>query len=606
MAWETIVVLGLIAVMVVLFLRETFSPDQVALGGFALLLILSVIAGSELLPSPEALFQVFANPAPLTVGAMFVISRALEKSGAMEVVAENLKKLTSLGYPAFLFLLVLLIGLFSAFVNNTPVVVVFVPVVLTVARSLGVSASKLLIPISYAAVSGGLCTLLGTSTNLVVSGLLSKSGHPPLGMFELTALGIPLLLVTGLYLVLAAPKLLPDRSSLTSILSDEERREYLTEAFIRNNSPLAGQTLLQSGLLKKRGLRVLEIIRDGVALTQDYKHEPLVPGDRLVLACRPSGFASVRSMAGIDLAAEASLGIETISAYEGTIMEGVIGPKSSLVGKTVRMINFRQRFRVILLAIHRNGQNLREKADSTPLQFGDILLLMGPDSAREELRRSEDILLLDRPATPALDRLSRIPVVVGVIFAVILLSSLDWVPIHVASLLACAILTLSRCLSMKEAYESIEWSVLMMIFCMIGIGQAMQTSGAATFLVDLSIHAAEWLIPKEYLPLVMLAVLYLVTMVLTEFLSNNATAVLMIPIALGVALQLGMDARPYAIAVCIASSAAFATPIGYQTNTYVYGVGNYHFHDFLKIGLPLNFLCFVTCMLLIPRIWPFE
>ncbi|MDX2109263.1 MAG: SLC13 family permease [Verrucomicrobiota bacterium] len=606
MSWEALLILLLTVGVVWLFIKETFPPDQTAFSAYALLLLIATVSGSALLPSVNDLATVFSNPAPMTVAAMFVISRALEKSGAIDALGVMLNGLTRLGYRTFLFCLILLVGVISAFVNNTPVVVVFVPVVLALARPLGVSASKLLIPVSFAAVCGGLCTLLGTSTNLVVSGLLTKYDMPPMGMFELAPLGVPLLVLAAIYMVVVAPKLLPDRGSLTSILSEDERREFLTEAFIRNDSPMAGKTLLESGLLKQRGLRILELIRDGVSVSGPLKEATLTPGDRLVVACRPSGIASVRSTPGIDLVAEAELGIETIAAYEGAIVEGVIGPKSSLVGKTALAINFRQRFRVILLAIHRNGVNLREKAESTPLQFGDILLMMGADKARDELRRSEDILLLDRPATPALDYRKKIPLVVAVIAAVVGFSAFDTLPIHIASLIGCAVLFATGSLTPKEGYDSIDWGVLLIIYSMLGFGMAMETSGAASIIVNAIVHGASVIAPAAVQPLLLLAVIYLVSMVLTEFLSNNAAAVLMVPLAMGVAVHAGLDPRPYMIAVCIAATAAFATPIGYQTNTYVYGIGNYKFADFLKIGLPLNLLYFAGCMVLIPMIWPLK
>lgn len=604
--WETYFTLFLCVAALYLFIKEVISPDLTAIVIFAALLLVAEFSHTERLPSSVDLLAVFGNPAPMTVAAMFVLSRGLEKSGAMESVATKLNYFTRFGYVPFVFLLVLVTGALSAFINNTPVVVVMVPVVLALARSMQIAPSKLLIPLSFAAVSGGVCTLLGTSTNLVVNGMMKEANMPQMHLFELAWIGVPMLLLTAIYLALAGKRLLPSRESLTSILTEEERREYLTEAFVHHGSPLAGKSLTESGLLKQRGLRVLEIIRDGVALTGTLKDIPLVEGDRLVLAARPSGIAKVRSTPGIDLAAEANLGLETIAAHEGCIVEGVIGPKSSLVGFTLQQINFRQRFRMIVIAIHRNGVNLREQSQTTPLQFGDILLMMGTEKARDELRSREDILLLDQPNRPSNSFNHKIPLVIGTIAAVVALSAFEVVGIHVASIIGCAFLFITKCLTPKEGYDSIEWSILIIIWGMLGLGQAMEVSGAAQLVVDMIMSASSAIVPEAMKAMVLLALFFLITTVMTEFLSNNAAAVLMFPLALRISESLGVDSRPFMIVICIAASAAFATPIGYQTNTYVYGIGNYKFSDFCKIGIPLNLLYFIGSMIIIPMIWPLQ
>lgn len=602
--WETYFTLSLCLVALYFFIKEVVSPDLTAIIIFAALLLASEFTDTSRLPTSVDLLAVFGNPAPMTVAAMFILSRGLEKSGAMETVATKLTYFTRFGYVPFVFILVLVTGVLSAFINNTPVVVVMVPVIISLARAMNIAPSKLLIPLSFAAVSGGVCTLMGTSTNLVVNGMMKNAGLPQLGLFELAWIGVPMLILTAIYLAFMGKRLLPSRESLTSILTEEERREYLTEAFVHHDSPLAGKSLAESGLLKQRGLRVLEIIRDGVALAGVLKDVPLREGDRLVLAARPSGIAKVRSTPGIDLAAEASLGLETIAAHEGCIVEGVIGPKSALVGSTLQQINFRQRFRMIVIAIHRNGVNLREQSQVTPLQFGDILLMMGTEKARDELRSREDVLLLDQPTRSSKNFNHKIPIVLGTIAAVVGLSAFEIVGIHVASIMGCAFLFISKCLTPKEGYDSVEWSILIIIWGMLGLGQAMEASGAAQLVVDLIMSLSASVVPEAIQAIVFLALLYLLTTAMTEFLSNNAAAVLMVPLAFGIANSLGVDARPFVIVVCIAASAAFATPIGYQTNTYVYGIGNYRFSDFCKIGIPLNVLYFTGSMIIIPIVWP--
>lgn len=605
MTWEIIFVLALLAGALLSFVAEKIPTDQTALTVFALLLIAGLLPAAATLPSPNELLGVLANPAPVTIGAMFILSAALEKCGAIELLSGWLRKLAHLGFRRSLFVLVLAVAMISAFINNTPVVVVFLPLVLGLARELGTPASKLLIPLSYASIFGGTCTLVGTSTNILASGILESRGFAPIGMFELAAVGVPLLIAGIAYLVFVAPHLLPRRENLTAILSDEERREYLTEAYIQANSSLVGSSLGSTGLLR-RGIRVLEIIRHEVALREDLRDVALEAGDRLVLSCRPSGFAHARSQAGLDLLSESDLGLETISAHEGKIVEGVIGPRSSIVGQTVRELNFRQRFRMIILAIHRRGVNVRDQLETMPLEFGDTLLMMGTDEALNNLRRSEEILLLDRPSTPAVSFRRKMPIVLATAAGVILAASLGIAPIVAAAVIGCAVIFASGCLQPKDGYRAIEWSILILIYGMLALGMAMEATGVADLIARLLIGAVAAFPVGDSQPIIVLAAIYLVSMGLTEALSNNATVALMMPIALGIGAALGIDPRPFAIAVCVASSASFATPIGYQTNTYVYGVGGYRFADFTRVGLPLNLLYFAGSLLLIPQFWPFS
>jgi di/tricarboxylate transporter len=596
MTWQIAAVLALVAASFVAFVREKTPPDVVALCLFV------IIAITGLVPTREA-FAVFANPAPITVAAMFVLSAALIRCGALDYLSGAFAKAAVLPYPLVIFLLVMFIAFVSAWINNTPVVVVFVPVVLSIARRMKIPASKFLIPVSYASVLGGNCTLIGTSTNLVVNGLIIDQGLGGLDMFELAAVGLPCIVAGALYLAFAGNRLLPARESLTSMLSEDERREYFTEAFVPNDSRLIGKSLRAAGLVKARGFRVIEVVRDGVAINIDADTTPLEGGDRLVLACRPSGIAHARAMPGFDFTAEA--GLEQIAAHEGVVFEGAVAPHSEVIGQSISELNFRQRFRVIVLAIHRNGENVREKLEHIPLQMGDILLMMGTDQAVNSLRQGDDIILFDRPPLPSWSQHKRIPLVLATIAAVILLETFDYVPIHLGAIAGAVLMCLTGCIKPKQAYESIEWNLLFVIFGMLALGLAMQHSGAASWLAQNIVTGVDHLVSGPSKPVVMLGCVYLVTMLLTEILSNNAVAALMVPIALGIAAAAGLDARPFIIAVTIAASAAFATPIGYQTNTYIYGMGGYRFADFVKVGIPLNVICFTVAMVVIPRVWPF-
>lgn len=596
--WEIALIFVFLILALVSFATEKIPVDLTAMTLFAALLATGLL-------SVDKALSVFANPAPITVGAMFILSAALERSGAIDLLAASLKNVTKIGYSWFVFAMVLGVATVSAFVNNTPVVVVFMPVVLGLARNLNVPASKLLIPLSYASIFGGTCTLIGTSTNLLVSGVAQSRGEAPFSMFEISYIGIPLLLIGAVYLATMGRHLLPDRDTLTSMLTEEERREYLTEAYVQANSPLVGKTLETAGILKSRGLRVIEVVRQGVAVAGDLKAITLEPGDRLIMACRPSGVAHARSLEGVDFTAEVGLGLEQIAAHEGLLVEAVIPPNSAVLGRTIRELNFRQRFRMTILAVHRRGVNVRDQLETLRLEFGDTLLMLGTEQAVQYLRTSEDILLLDRPHVPATTNRGKMPLVLGTIAAVVLTASLTPIPIVMAVTIGVVFLFLTGCLKTKEGYAAVQWNLLFLIFGMLAMGIAMEETGTALYLATKMVSVVESFVTPVWQPLVMLACVYLITTILTEILTNNAAAVLIAVISFGIAESLGVSVRPFLIAVAVAASASFATPIGYQTNTYVYGVGGYKFTDFFKIGIPLNILYFVGSMIIIPLVWAF-
>lgn len=591
---------------VVAYVWEKIPPDQTAFTVFAILLTVASVSGSPLLPNSEALIAVLANPAPLTIACMFILSAALEKCGVIDRLVLILRRTANLSYRRFLLVLILPVAFASAFINNTPVVVILMPVVISLARDMRIAGSKFLIPLSYASILGGTCTLLGTSTNLIANGLLPTYNQPGLGLFELSRIGLPLLGVGTLYLLVFGRRFLPDRPTLTSILSDEERREYLTEAFVPPHSDLVGKRFGQVSGLKHRGIRLVEVVRNGVALPGPVKMVEFQAGDRLVLACRPSGMVEAHSVEDLTFITPDETGLAPITAQRGSIVEGVIGPASDLAGTPLRSINFRQRYRMVVIAIHRKGRNLRDELDSLVLQPGDNLLLMGPDEAIERLRNGDEIFLLDRPPIPAESKRRKGRYALGAILGVVALASFEIVPIHVATVIGVAFLFATGCVNPKEAYRSVDWGILVLIYGMLGLGLALGTTGTSERIATGLIGTVVGSFPPEIQPWIALGFLFLTTSLLTELLSNNATVVLMVPIGIEIAFGLGVDPRPFIIAACIASSASFATPIGYQTNTYVYGVGGYRFADFLKFGAPLNLIVFATSTILIPLIWPFQ
>ena len=608
MTWEIIFVFALLLFAIASFISERIPADLTAITVFSVLLFVSMLTDSTELPSLEMFLQVFGHSAPLTIAGMFIVSAALERTGAIDALTRYLHKLAKLPYKSFVFVMVIGVASASAFVNNTPVVIVLMPVILSLSREMGIASSKLLIPLSYASIFGGTCTLLGTSTNLLASGILREAGHAPIGMFELAAVGVPILGCGTLYLVLFGNKLLPVRETLSSILSDEERREYIMEAFVRPESDLVGKRPSESAFLKGRpGVRLLEIIRQGFTLlNEDPRQVILEAGDRLVLSCHPSGVAEAHSIKGITMDKEGiSEGLETIAMGESAIVEGVVAPHASIVGKTLSQINFHQHFRIMVVAVHRKGRNQREGLDVLHLREGDNLLMMGPERAIDSLTHSDDIILLDRPRVPAKSVRAKMPLAIGVSAMIVTTASANLVPIVAAVSLGVAILLLSGCMKPKDAYASVEWSLLFIIFGMLALGQAMHSTGANLIVAESLIGIVSHLAPEQLQAILILALIYLITSTFTEFLSNNAAVALMVPIALGTAQILGVDPRPFVIGTCIAASASFATPIGYQTNTYIYGVGGYKFFDFTRVGLPLNLLCFAITLIIVPVFWGF-
>ncbi|MDQ8204187.1 SLC13 family permease [Pelagicoccus sp. SDUM812003] len=599
MTWQIALVLFVLVAMLASFIWERIPAELTALAGLCILIASGVLSTDQALAS-------FSNSAPIAVGAMFVLSAALEKGGAIQILAKRLKGLGKRGAYLTLPALVLVVAAVSAFINNTPVVVVFLPVVLSLAKQMEVPASKLLIPLSYASIFGGTCTLIGTSTNIVVSSVAQANGLRPLSMFELAGIGVPLLITGTLYLVLYGYRILPHRETLTSILNDEERREYMLEGFIAEDSPLIGRSLSALTNFKGSGLRPLEVIRHGVSIQRDPLTIELHEGDRILVA------ASARVLSQAHASADDSLssllgafGMEPIAAAQGSLIEVAIRAETELADCSFNQLNFRQRYRLAPIAIHRNNINLEENIANIPLRAGDILLLVGSTEAIQALRQNPDFVVIDETPMETKQGLGPLLLSVATIAGVIIVSSFGLIPIAGAAIIGSVFLLLCGCLTTQEAYKSIHWPILFIIFAMLGVSQALDSSGASRLIAQSLVSTIDTFVTPAWQPLVLLAGIYLITTTLTEVLSNNATAVLMTSLAIGAAEALGVDARPFIIAVAAAASASFATPIGYQTNTYVYGIGGYRFTDFMKIGIPLNIVSFIIALVVIPLLWSF-
>lgn len=591
--WQQIVTVIVVVAVFVVLVREWISPDLAAMGAFLSLVLIGVL-------SPGEALGVFGSSAPITVAAMFIMSAVLERTGLIELLAGRFETLAGASPARVMLVLLVLVAFLSAFVNNTPVVVVFLPIVLAHCRKFDLTASRFLIPLSYAAIVGGTCTIIGTSTNLIASGIAADAGMEPFSMFEVSKLGILFVVATFAYILLGGWRLIPDRITLSTLFDGEASQEFLTQVYVNSDSPLIGRKFPETPLAKQRNLRVIEVNREGRPLPVPLNELVLEANDQLILKTRASGVVELAETTGVGLLPEGELGLDHIRTESAILMEGIVGPTSRLAGHSLKELNFRQRFGVVILAVHRRGVNLRNRFEDVKLAFGDTLLVEGPVDRMNELFNEKDFVNLSKPKGRPIRR-EKAPIAIAALLLFMVGGALLPAYIPIFALTGALITLVTRCIDPEEAYEAVEWKVIFMIFGMLGLGIGLEQTGLARILAE---QAAVWF--HDLGPYAVLAALYLLSAVLTELISNNAVAALLTPIAIGIAQELGVDPRPFVVAVMFASSASFVTPIGYQTNTYVYGAGGYKFADFSRIGLPLAIALWLMASYLIPLLWPFQ
>ena len=598
---QILITLLLIALTLYAFVKEIAPSDLIALTVLCLTVILGLLDSKEVL-------EVFKNEAPVTIGALFIIGTALEKSGGILQISHLIQKMAGDGLRSTLLLLCTVTVFFSAFMNNTAIVAIMLPVALGLARTKEIPASKLLIPLSYAAILGGCCTLIGTSTNIVVSGALHKytykgSPIPSFSMFELGYVGIPLSIIGILYLVTLGPRLLPNRTSVMGVLDDKQRSTPLFHVLIEKSSPLIGTPLLRSPLFDpKSGIHLMEIRRNGERM--------MAPVNQIVIAANDRFLIGVHGNRNKFETAEELLpgqGIQTLSKIEGVVTELVISEESELVNQTLADADFRQRYNSVVLAVHRNGHNITEKLASTDLENGDTLLVLTPRNNLKSLQDSHNFVLTDSATTaPAPGFKSTATLTWAVLLLVVLTVTIfQDVPMSIASLVGAVVVLWLRVISPRDAYAGVDWPIIFMLYGMLALGTAMDKTGTAKWLADVIVAATKSVASPEILPYVALSVIILLTICLTEVLSNNATALMMVPIVVNLAASLDLNPKPFIIGICIAASTAFMLPMGYQTHMMVYGPGGYKFTDFLRIGLPMNIMSWILASAIIPLIWKF-
>ncbi|HBT83393.1 MAG: potassium transporter TrkA [Desulfuromonadales bacterium GWD2_61_12] len=588
MTLDILLVLGLVLSAIILFATERIPVDLTAMILMATMLLSGIITAEDAIGG-------FSNPATVTVGAMFVLSAGLFKTGAVNVLGGGLARLGRISFWLVLVAMMLLVGFLSAVINNTAAVAIFLPVALGIARETGVSAGRLLLPLSFASMFGGVCTLVGTSTNILVSSIAERHGLAPFGMFEMSGLGLIFFGAGSLYLLAIGVRLIPNRVGTADRGSVFGSGDYQIEIVLQPKASSVGKVLGESPLLRDLALRSVAVFRDGVLVKEAQDRLVLQAGDHLKVRCDLENFRKLRERRGIALRQEEGAG----PGEEAVLVEAVVAPRSSLNGKSLKQVRFRSRYGLTALAVRHRGQVMRENLEDLQLRAGDVLLFEVDQQHLEQLREDQTFVLVSEVALP-LFRKSRMLTAIAIVAAVVFAAASGVVPIVAGAIVGCIAMVMTRCLTLEEAYGAINWQVIFLLAGVLTLGAALETTGAARLLGNFLVESL-----GAWGPLALLSGLYLATSLLTELMSNNATAALLAPVAIAAAQTLDIDSRPLLMAITFAASASFMTPVGYQTNTLIYGPGQFRYADFLRVGTPLNILFWILATIFIPQFWPF-
>ena len=583
-------VLALTVCAMVLFVTEKFSPDIVAILVMILLLVSRVLTPAEGLAG-------FANTATVTVGAMFVLSAGMFRSGAVNFVSRALGRLARHSSSLMLFVLMVGVGVLSSFLNNTAAVAILIPVVIVVARRAKTSPSKLLMPLSFASMFGGMCTVLGTSTNILASSIAEQAGLGAFSMFEFTKLGIIFFAVGVAYMMTLGRRLVPDHRGRGDLTTSFGLGDYLTDLVLQSESKSVGHSLASAPLVKELNIDVLQILRGEEAL-RPAPETILREGDVLRIQGDLSTINELKGRAGVTFGMSTKWRDEHLHSTDTRLVEAVVGPSSPLAGKSLAESRLRANYGASVLAIRQHGTVRHSQFKNISLMPGDALLIDVPNDQIEHLTQQRVFLVVSRAGIPRFDW-RKASKAVAIVVAVVVVAATGLLPIVAAAATGALMMVLSGCVSTEEAYGAIEWNVLFLLAGMLSLGAAMEKTGASTMLAGGMIDSV-----GGFGPLALLAAFFGATMLLTEVMSNNATVALLLPIAITTAQAIDVDPRAFMFAVVFAASSSFMTPVGYQTNTMIYGPGQYRFKDFVRVGAPLNLIFWALGTLLIPWFWP--
>jgi di/tricarboxylate transporter len=588
MTIDILLVLGLVLSAVILFATERLPVDLTAMILMGAMLLSGII-------TPQDAIGGFSNPATITVGAMFILSAGLFKTGAVSLLGGTLRRVGKISFWLALVLMMLMVGLLSAFINNTAAVAIFLPIALALARDTGVAAGRLLMPLSFASMFGGVCTLVGTSTNILVSSIAERHGLPPIGMFEPTVLGLIFFGAGSAYMLLLGVRLIPNRAGGANRGPIFGSGDYQIEIVLGPDARSVGTMLADSPLLQDVAVKSAHVFRGGDFIDESADRLLLQPGDHLKVRCDLENFRKLKERRGVVLRQENSQQL----SEEAMLVEAVVAPGSTLDGRSLKQARFRSRYGLTALAVRHRGRIMQEDLESMTLRAGDVLLFEVEQQHLEQLREDRTFVLVSQVGLPAFRR-SRMLTAVAIVAGVVAAAAAGIVPIVSGAIVGCILMVLGRCLTLEEAYGSINWQVIFLLAGVLTLGTALEKTGAAQLLGTLLVETA-----GAFGPVVLLSALYLATSLLTEMMSNNATAALLAPIAIAAAETYGVDSRPFLMAITFAASASFMTPVGYQTNTLIYGPGQFRYADFLRVGTPLNIIFWLLATVFIPRFWPF-
>ncbi len=593
MTLEIGLTLGIIVMALVLFATEKFRVDLIAL---IVLLVVSITG----LVSKEEVFSGFANPAVITIWAVYIVSGGLFKTGVADILGSFILRLSGTGEARLIAVIMLVCGILSAFMNNVGAVAVLMPAVIGISNKTKIPVSKLLIPLAFSSLLGGSMTLIGTPANILAQGILVEKGLPSFGFFEITPMGAIVLLTGIIYMVLIGRHLLPVRVTASDSQVSKQLRAYIGEAQVNPQSSLVGKNLYESKLGEEFDLNVLSIHRDGKLITRLHRDFIIEQNDRLILEGSVQNLMTAQDDLILSIQPDPDIDLADLDTEDSYIFEATLSPSSKIDGRTLKEIRFRDRFGFTALAIWRHGEVITERLRDIPLHFGDSLLLQGPPGRVAALNDGNEFLVMQHVDIEKRGRREKAPLAAGIMLLVIALAIFSDLGIAISMVTGSVLMVLTGCLTMDDAYESIDWRTVFLVGGMLTLGIAMENTGTAQFLADLLLGAI-----GDWGPMALLAGIYLLSALITQPMSNAAAVVLMVPIAVEIALDINANILTFVMAVVIGAATSFMTPVGHKANVLVFGPGGYKFFDYTRVGILLTVFLFIVSMIFLPILWPF-